>query len=90
VITAEFIQQCIGLAKAREQARSSAVSTVSDISHLSFDSDAASSVTSHDLDPYAISKAEANFYYAGLPSAPKSIYSEGGVDTTRWTTSDTH
>ncbi|KAI0786845.1 hypothetical protein C8Q75DRAFT_734397 [Abortiporus biennis] len=40
-------------------------------------SNAASSAASYSPDPHAVSKAEAQFYYAGLPSEPILVYRTG-------------
>jgi hypothetical protein len=39
--------------------------------------DAASSATSYTPDPHAVSEAEAQSYYAGLPSEPVLLYRTG-------------
>jgi hypothetical protein len=46
-------------------------------STFSLGGDAASSATSFTYDPHAVSKAEAQSYYAGLPSEPTLIYRTG-------------
>jgi hypothetical protein len=51
--------------------------TQSTFSSLSFGGDAASSATPYTHDPHAVSKAEAQFYYAGLPSGPTLLYRTG-------------
>ena len=43
-------------------------------SSLGFGGNAASSATSYTHDPHAVSKAEAQSYYAGLPSEPTLLY----------------
>jgi hypothetical protein len=42
-----------------------------------FGGDAVSSATSYSPDLYAVSKAEAQSYYAGLPSEPTLVYRTG-------------
>jgi hypothetical protein len=51
--------------------------TESTFSSLGFGGDAASSATSYTPDPHAVSKAEAQSYYAGLPSEPTLLYRTG-------------
>ncbi|KAF8572664.1 hypothetical protein K439DRAFT_117879 [Ramaria rubella] len=51
--------------------------TETDISNLSLYGDPASSISS--LPPYSVSKAEAMFYYSGLPSSPRLVYRSGAT-----------
>lgn len=78
MISAEFIEECIRFARDQQETRSSAYNaTISLPSTESGFSDHGSSATSYVPDPHAVSKAEAEFYYAGLPSAPTLIYRTG-------------
>jgi hypothetical protein len=47
------------------------------LSSPGFGGDAASGATSYIPDPHAVSKAEAQSYYAGLPSEPVLLYRTG-------------
>jgi hypothetical protein len=49
--------------------------TTSTFSSLSI-SDSSSTI-SYNSDPHAVSKVEAEFYYAGLPSGPRLLYCTG-------------
>lgn len=78
MISTEFIKGCIRFAKDQEETRSSAYSaTISMTSTESDFSDLGSSSTSYAPDPHAVSKAEAKFHYAGLPSGPTLIHHTG-------------
>ncbi|KAG8906563.1 hypothetical protein FRB99_006677 [Tulasnella sp. 403] len=88
LISVELLEQCIHFARNYyEQAQSSqaAITTAisptstesSDFSSLGFHGDVISSATSYAPDPHAVSKAEAQSYYAGLLSEPTLIYRTG-------------
>ena len=91
VISAKFVEACISLAKSRQQAKSqeqaqhffyndftpSSTTTASAFSSPSLGGEATSSATSNTPNPYAVSLAEAQLYYAGLPSDPVLIYWTG-------------
>ena len=47
------------------------------LSSLGFGGDTASSATSYTPDPHAVSKAEVQSYYAGLPSEPVLLHCTG-------------
>jgi hypothetical protein len=51
--------------------------TASTLSSLELGGNAASSAASYPHDPYAVSEAEAMFYYAGLHSGPTLLYRTG-------------
>ncbi|KAF9505747.1 hypothetical protein BS47DRAFT_1432932 [Hydnum rufescens UP504] len=69
----------------RHEAQSSAyndttvspTTTASTVPLLGSDCDTTSSATSHTPDPHAVSNAEAQWYYSGLPSKPKLLYRTG-------------
>jgi len=83
VLFAEDLVSYIPFARSYEEAQSSvdkdaAISlTASTLSSLGFGGDAASSATSYTPDPHAVSKAEAQSYYAGLHSEPTLLYRTG-------------
>jgi hypothetical protein len=70
-VSSEQISEDLVAACIRQQAH------VSDVSDVSFGSEVVSSATSYTPDPYAVSKAEADSYYAGLPTEPTLIYRTG-------------
>ena len=76
MLSAEDLDDYIRISRSYEEARGSvdndaAISpTASTFSSLGFGGDAASSATSYTPDPHAVSRAEAQSYYAGLHSAP--------------------
>ncbi|KAF8970664.1 hypothetical protein BDZ97DRAFT_55681 [Flammula alnicola] len=77
MISAAFVATCIDLA--RENSQGPTISpTETDFSDLYDDS---TSSTSPSSPPYSVSKAEATFYYSGLPSSPRLVYRTG---TTPW------
>lgn len=51
--------------------------TTPTFSSLGFGGNAASSATPYSPDPHAVSEAEAQLYYAGLPSEPTLVYRTG-------------
>lgn len=85
MLSAEVLEDCIRFAKSYEEAQSSVDKDVtisptiaaSTLSSLGFGGDAASSATPYTPDPHAISKAEAQSYYAGLHSEPMLLYRTG-------------
>lgn len=85
MLSAEVIEEYIRFAQHYEEVRSSANNdaaisptiTASTFSSLGFGGEAASSATSYSSDPYAVSKEEAQSYYAGLPSEPTLVYRTG-------------
>jgi hypothetical protein len=84
VLSAEFIDEYIRFARSYEEARSSVdnptispTTTASTFSSLGLGGDAASIATSYALDAHAVSKAEAQSYYAGLHSEPTLLYRTG-------------
>ena len=85
MLPAEVIDKYIRFAQSYQEAQSSAYNddaisptiTASTFSSLGFGGDAASSATSYSPDPYAVSKAEAQSYYAGLPSEPTLVHRTG-------------
>lgn len=79
MLSAEFVEDCIRFAKSYESAQSSAYrdSTISPTTTVDLGSDAASSATSYTPDTHAVSEAEAQSYYAGLPSEPTLVYRTG-------------
>ena len=83
MLFAEDLVSYIRFARSYEEAQSSvdkdaAISlTASTLSSLGFGGDAASSATSYTPDPHAVSKAEAQSYYAGLHSEPTLLYRTG-------------
>ena len=85
MLSAEIIEEYIRFAQSYREAQSSANNvapispsiTASTISSLGFGDDATSSATSYSPDPHAVSKAEAQSYYAGLPSEPTLVYRTG-------------
>jgi hypothetical protein len=85
VHSAEDLEDYIRFAKSYEEAQSSVdkdatispTITVSTSSSLGFGGDAASSATFYTPDPHAVSRAEAQSYYAGLNSKPTLLYRTG-------------
>lgn len=85
VLSAEVIDEYIRFAQSCQEAQNSADNdaatsptiTASTFSSLGFGGDAVSSATSYSPDPHAVSKAEAQSYYAGLPSEPALVYRTG-------------
>ena len=73
VLSAEVIEEYIRFAQSCQEAQNSADNdtAVSPSSYLGF------SATSYSPDPHAVSKAEAQSYYAGIPSEPTLIYRTG-------------
>jgi len=82
-ISEDVVEACIRFARDYEQTQASVGTTISptntesSLSDYSSRSEAVSSATSYAPDPYAVSKAEADSYYAGLPSEPTLIYRTG-------------
>ena len=84
-LSAKVIDEYICFAQSYHEAQSDAYNnaaisptiTVSTFSPLGFGGDAVSSTTSYPPDPHAVSKAEAQSYYAGFPSKPTLIYRTG-------------
>lgn len=78
-LSAKFIDECVRIAQSYHEAQSSDDNdaAMSTSSSMGFGGDAASSVTSYSPDPHAVSKAEAQSYYAGLPSEPTLVYRTG-------------
>ncbi|KAH8114185.1 hypothetical protein DFH11DRAFT_1856007 [Phellopilus nigrolimitatus] len=84
MLSAEAIDEYIRFARSYEEARSSdsdltisPTTTASSVSSLGLGGDAVSSSTSYTPDAHAVSKAEAQSYYAGLPSEPTLLYRTG-------------
>ena len=83
MLSAGELNGSICLARCYNEAQSSvdeddATSTMYEsTSSLGFGSDLASSTTSYTHDAHAVSKAEAQSYYAGLPSEPMLLYRTG-------------
>jgi hypothetical protein len=83
VLSTEDLDGYIRFARSYKEARGSvdnraAISpTASTFSSLGFGGDAASSATSYTPDPHAVSRAEAQSYYAGLHSKPTLLYCTG-------------
>lgn len=85
MLSDEVIEEYILFAQSYQEAQSSAdddaatspTITAATFSSLGFGGDAASSTTSYSPDPYAVSKAEAQSYYAGLSSEPTLVYRMG-------------
>ncbi|KAG9093365.1 hypothetical protein FRC06_011546, partial [Ceratobasidium sp. 370] len=76
--------ECICFARSHQDAQSSTNNeatppsfTTSTFSSLDFGSDTTSSASSYSPDPHAVSQAEAQSYYAGLPSEPLLVYRTG-------------
>ncbi|KZP25739.1 hypothetical protein FIBSPDRAFT_929153 [Athelia psychrophila] len=89
VLSAEVIEEYINLAKGYHQAQSAAYNaafvpptTAPAVSSPGPGGDAASSPASYAPDPHAVSEAEAESYYAGLPSEPTLVYRTGNA---QWT-----
>jgi hypothetical protein len=76
VLSAQFIEECIQFAKSYQEAKSSAYRDAI-VSSLGSGCDAASDTTPYTPDPYAVSNAEAQSYYAGLHSEPTLLYRTG-------------
>jgi hypothetical protein len=82
VLSAEELDGYIRFARSYKEAESESSvdeddATDSTFSSLGFGGNAASSATSYTHDPHAVSKAEAQSYYAGLPSEPTLLYRTG-------------
>ena len=84
VLSAEAIEKYIRFSQSYQEAQSSddndaAISptVAAPTFSLGFGGDAASSATSYSPDPHAVSKAETQSYYAGLPSEPTLVYRTG-------------
>jgi hypothetical protein len=85
MLSTELVEDCIRFARGYEETHSSddkdnAISpttTASTFSSLSLGVDAASSATSYTPDVHAVSKVEAQSYYAGLHSEPTLLYRTG-------------
>jgi hypothetical protein len=85
VLSAEAVEDYIRFARSYEEAQSSndtdctisPTTTTSTVSSLGLVSDTASSATSYTPDAHAVSEAEAQYYYAGLHSAPTLLYRTG-------------
>jgi hypothetical protein len=85
VLSDEVIEQYIRFSQSYQEAQSSAyndealspIITPSTFSSLGFGGDTTSSATSYSPDPHAVSKAEAQSYYAGLPSELTLVYRTG-------------
>lgn len=84
VLSTKVIEEYIRFAQLYQETQSSADNDVAisptitaSTFSLSFGGDAASSATFYSPDPYAVSKAEAQSYYAGLPSEPILVYRTG-------------
>jgi hypothetical protein len=85
VLSAEELNGYIHFARSYKEAQSSVdeddatpqTITESTFSSLGFGGDSASSATSYNHDRHAVSKAEAQSYYAGLPSEPTLLYRTG-------------
>ena len=85
MLSAQVVEDCIRFARGYEEAHSSVdkdyttsqTTTASNFSSLSLGGDAVSSATSYTPDERAVSKAEAQFYYAGIPSEPTLLYRTG-------------
>jgi hypothetical protein len=79
VLSAEEFDGYIRFVRSYKEAQSSVDeddATSPTISSLSFGGDPASSAT-YTHDPHAVSKAEAQSYYAGLPAEPTLLYRTG-------------
>jgi hypothetical protein len=83
VLSAEELDGYIHFARSYKEVQSSVdeddttSQTITESTFFSLGGDAASSATSFTYDPHAVSKAEAQSYYAGLPSEPTLIYRTG-------------
>jgi hypothetical protein len=81
VLSAEELDDYIRFARSYKEAESESSVDEDDATDstfpLGFGGNAASSATSHTHDPHAVSKAEAQSYYAGLPSEPTLLYRTG-------------
>jgi len=83
VLSAEDLEGYIHFARSYEEARGSVDNnatispTASTFSSLDFGGDATSSASSYTPDPHAVSRAEAQSYYAGLHSEPTLLYRTG-------------
>ena len=85
MLSAEFIEDCVRLARDYEEAQRSVdeeptislTTTASSPSSLGLGGDAVSSATSDTPDPYAVSEMEARCYYAGLHSKTTLLYHTG-------------
>ena len=79
MLSAEVIDEYIRFAQSSDynDAAIPPTITASNFSSLGFGGDATSSATSYSPDPCAVSKAEAESYYAGFPSEPTLVYRTG-------------
>jgi hypothetical protein len=72
VLSAEVIEEYVCFAQRYQEAQSSTDNDAATSPTIT-----ASSATSYSPDPHAVSKAEAQSYYAGLPSEPTLVYRTG-------------
>ena len=85
MLSAEVVEDCIRFARSYEEAQSSVdkdhtispTTTASTFSSLGLGGDAVSSATSYAPDAHAVSKAEAQSYFAGRHSEPTLLYRTG-------------
>src|SRR5580693_3249550 len=85
MLSDEFVEDCIRFARNYEEAQRSVdkdytispTTNMSTFSSLGLGGNAASSATSYTPDAHAVSKAEAQSYYAGLHSEPTLLYRTG-------------
>lgn len=84
VLSPGVIEEYIRFAQRYQEAQCStyydatiSLTTTASFSSLGLGGDVASSATSYSPDPHAVSKAEAQSYYAGLPSEPTLVYRTG-------------
>ena len=86
VLSAEELDGYINFARSYEESQDSDDEPEDDITSssitestfsLNFGDDATSDATSYVHDQHAVSQAEAQLYYAGLPSGPRLLYSTG-------------
>ncbi len=85
MLSTEVVEDCIRFAKSYEEAQSffdkdytiSPTTTTSTFSFLGLGGNAVSSATSYTPDACAVSKVEAQSYYAGLHSEPTLLYRTG-------------
>lgn len=81
MLPAEVIDRCIRFAREAQSSddNDAAISPTITASTFSsgFGGNAASNATSYSPDPHAVSEAEAQSYYAGLPSEPTLVYRTG-------------
>ena len=78
-IPPEFLKMCVDLAKENRRPSISPTTTVE--TKFSDQGSTDTDMMSLSLPPYTVSKLEARFYYAGLPSNPLLVYRTG---TTPW------